>query len=247
VHEAENTSLRRQSLELRALLEEAQRRIEQLRREKAKLEVEVEAMARGAERGGDPLSREVTPPLDFVNAPLSTILGALTTRTGLRHVLAPEDEERGATQVTVSFEGQPLKEVLAVLGAKVSLNWRMEGRQVVFSSAAAVVTTESGLQIVELALGDGPPPRRGQTVVVHYTGWLTDGTQFDSSRKRDAFRFPLGVGRVIEGWDEGVAGMRVGGKRRLIVPPQLAYGERAIGPIPANSTLVFEVELLGVE
>ena len=102
------------------------------------------------------------------------------------------------------------------------------------------------LKIDELVVGDGPPVRRGQRVDVHYTGWLTDGTKFDSSHDRGKpFSFKLGAGEVILGWDDGVVGMQVGGKRRLTVPPDLAYGRRGRrGVIPPNATLVFEVDLL---
>ncbi len=110
------------------------------------------------------------------------------------------------------------------------------------------VTTTSGLKYVDDVVGQGKKAELGKTVVVHYTGTLDDGTKFDSSRDRDKpFEFPLGEGKVIKGWDEGVAGMRVGGKRRLVIPPELGYGSRNVGPIPANSTLHFEVELLDVK
>ena len=110
-----------------------------------------------------------------------------------------------------------------------------------------MTTTPSGLQYRDDAVGDGPEARAGQTVSVHYTGTLTDGRKFDSSRDRgQPFQFGLGAGQVIRGWDEGVAGMRVGGRRTLVIPPELGYGGRAIGPIPPNSTLHFDVELLGV-
>jgi FKBP-type peptidyl-prolyl cis-trans isomerase FkpA len=110
-------------------------------------------------------------------------------------------------------------------------------------------TTESGLKYIDLEAGDGQEATGpGQTVIVHYTGWLEDGTKFDSSKDRDdPFSFPLGVGFVIKGWDEGVVGMKVGGKRKLTIPPEIGYGEAgAGGAIPPNATLVFEVELLEI-
>jgi FKBP-type peptidyl-prolyl cis-trans isomerase FkpA len=108
--------------------------------------------------------------------------------------------------------------------------------------------TASGLMIEELVVGEGDAAVAGQLVTVHYTGWLTNGNKFDSSTDRnDPFRFGLGQGQVIRGWDEGVQGMKVGGKRKLTIPPDLGYGARgAGGVIPPNATLVFEVELLGV-
>ena len=113
----------------------------------------------------------------------------------------------------------------------------------------STTTTPSGLIIEEITLGDGDEATAGQNVTVHYTGWLTDGKKFDSSKDRDdPFEFPLGGGRVIKGWDEGVQGMKVGGTRKLTLPPNLGYGARgAGGVIPPNATLVFEVELLGVD
>ena len=108
--------------------------------------------------------------------------------------------------------------------------------------------TASGLKITDLAVGDGAEANPGQVVVVNYRGTLESGKEFDSSYGRGPFSFPLGAGRVIKGWDEGVAGMKVGGKRKLVIPPDLAYGSRgAGGVIPPNATLVFEVELLDVK
>jgi FKBP-type peptidyl-prolyl cis-trans isomerase FkpA len=112
-----------------------------------------------------------------------------------------------------------------------------------------IVTTPSGLKHMDLVVGTGPEAQKGQTVAVHYTGWLTDGKKFDSSVDRgQPFSFALGAGRVIKGWDEGVAGMKVGGKRKLTIPPQLGYGERGAGGglIPPNAELIFEVQLLEI-
>ena len=112
----------------------------------------------------------------------------------------------------------------------------------------STTTTPSGLIIEDVIVGNGAAAAAGQKVKVHYTGWLTNGTKFDSSKDRnDPFVFPLGAGNVIKGWDEGVQGMKIGGKRKLTIPPALGYGARgAGGVIPPNATLVFEVELLGV-
>ena len=109
------------------------------------------------------------------------------------------------------------------------------------------VTTASGLKYTDLQTGEGQEAKAGQTVNVHYTGWLENGTKFDSSLdRRSPFSFKLGAGQVIRGWDEGVEGMRIGGKRRLTIPASLGYGARgAGGVIPPNATLIFEVELLG--
>ncbi len=116
-----------------------------------------------------------------------------------------------------------------------------------------IMTTASGLKFIDNQVGTGASPQRGQTAVVHYTGWLyvdgAKGQKFDSSVDRnEPFEFPVGMGRVIKGWDEGVASRKVGGKRTLIIPPALGYGERgAGGVIPPNATLMFDVELLGVK
>ncbi len=123
----------------------------------------------------------------------------------------------------------------------------------VFDYDAVMETTPSGLSYEDTVVGTGPSPTRGQTCVMHYTGWLwvngAKGAKFDSSLDRgQPFEFPLGMGRVIKGWDEGVASMRVGGKRTLLIPAQLGYGDRGAGggKIPPGATLLFEVELLRV-
>jgi peptidylprolyl isomerase len=121
------------------------------------------------------------------------------------------------------------------------------------AQSAKLVTTSSGLRMIDTQAGTGAQPKSGQTAVVHYTGYLNDngkkGKKFDSSVDRGSpFEFPIGQGRVIKGWDEGVASMKVGGKRTLIIPPDLGYGARgAGGVIPPNATLIFDVELLGVK
>jgi peptidylprolyl isomerase len=121
------------------------------------------------------------------------------------------------------------------------------------AQGAKPVTTPSGLQIIDSKVGTGASPKAGQTCVMHYTGWLYEngakGKKFDSSVDRnEPFEFPIGRGQVIAGWDEGVASMKVGGKRTLIIPPALGYGARgAGGVIPPNATLIFDVELLGVK
>jgi peptidylprolyl isomerase len=136
---------------------------------------------------------------------------------------------------------------IAGLGAAVALSPSLA------QTAGKTMTTSSGLQIADTKVGAGPSPKPGQTAVVHYTGWLyvngAKGKKFDSSVDRnEPFEFPVGQGRVIKGWDEGVATMKVGGKRTLIIPPDLGYGARgAGGVIPPNATLIFDVELLAVK
>ena len=113
----------------------------------------------------------------------------------------------------------------------------------------SVQHTESGLQILDLEIGDGAEVQAGDVASMHYTGWLEDGTKFDSSLDRGRpFEFTLGVGNVIKGWDQGVVGMKINGKRKLTIPPELGYGTRGAGnAVPPNATLIFEVELLAIK
>lgn len=112
------------------------------------------------------------------------------------------------------------------------------------------VTTASGLKYIDVTVGEGQSPEAGQLIAAHYTGWLTDGTKFDSSRDRgEPLRFPIGQGRVIKGWDEGLISMKPGGRRILIIPPDLGYADRGTpgGPIPPGATLIFDVELVEIQ
>ena len=114
--------------------------------------------------------------------------------------------------------------------------------------ASTSIKMENGLQIQDLKVGTGAEVKLGQSLSMHYSGILEDGTKFDSSYDRgEPFQFVLGAGQVIQGWDLGVQGMKVGGKRKLIIPPDLGYGTRGIGPIPPNATLFFEVEVLAAQ
>lgn len=141
----------------------------------------------------------------------------------------------------------------ALLAALIAAAITLPSSKAMSESATPPITTSSGLQIQDTKVGTGASPKTGQTCVMHYTGWLYEngakGRKFDSSVDRnEPFEFPIGKGRVIKGWDEGVATMQVGGKRTLIIPPALGYGARgAGGVIPPNATLLFEVELLGVK
>ncbi|HEX8493248.1 MAG TPA: FKBP-type peptidyl-prolyl cis-trans isomerase [Pyrinomonadaceae bacterium] len=135
--------------------------------------------------------------------------------------------------------------IAALLGAGLVYLLAFRGRN---AASGKEVTTASGLKYVDLVEGTGPTPQLGQTVVVHYTGTLQNGTKFDSSvDKNRPFSFPIGRGSVIKGWDEGLMTMKVGGKRKLIIPPKLGYGNQDQPNIPANSTLIFDVEMLGIK
>jgi peptidylprolyl isomerase len=132
-------------------------------------------------------------------------------------------------------------------GAEVELVWN--GQEIVLRKKLKMEKTASGLEYADVVVGQGDTPKAGQTVVVHYTGWLMDGKKFDSSRDRsEPFKFTLGRGQVIKGWDEALSTMKIGGRRTIVLPPDLAYGARgAGGVIPPNATLKFDVELLGIE
>ena len=158
-----------------------------------------------------------------------------------------EQAAKNPSLTTNLFELDP-EEVNPILFAmapeKKSLNADALGGPI---SKEAPLTTPSGLSITELVIGNGEEAKPGQTVSVNYRGTLENGQEFDSSYGRGPFNFPLGAGRVIKGWDVGVSGMKVGGKRKLIIPPDLGYGNRGAGNvIPPNATLVFEVELLEI-
>jgi len=132
-------------------------------------------------------------------------------------------------------------------GTELEVSWN--GQEIVLRKKLKMEKTASGLEYTDEVVGQGAAPKAGQTVVVHYTGWLMDGKKFDSSRDRgEPFKFTLGQGQVIKGWDEGLSTMKVGGRRTLVIPPDLGYGARgAGGVIPPNATLKFDVELIGVE
>ncbi len=136
--------------------------------------------------------------------------------------------------------------ILSIAGF-IFLNRDMTSQSTNMANQQAPENQVTELQIEDLQVGTGETVESGDSVVMHYTGTLTDGTKFDSSLDRnEPFETVIGVGQVIEGWDKGVVGMKVGGKRKLVIPPEMAYGDRTMGPIPANSTLIFEVELLEV-
>jgi FKBP-type peptidyl-prolyl cis-trans isomerase FkpA len=143
---------------------------------------------------------------------------------------------------------KPLMSLIAAIAVAV-----MASGASIAQTAGKTMTTPTGLQITDIKVGTGATPKTGQTCVMHYAGWLyqngAKGQKFDSSVDRgQPFEFPIGTRRVIAGWDEGVATMKVGGKRTLVIPPELGYGARgAAGVIPPNATLIFEVELLDVK
>lgn len=149
-----------------------------------------------------------------------------------------------------------MKQAISALGLALGLCLAMSGAAAIAAPAApaAPAAQAQGLQKIDTVVGKGKEAVSGKTVVVHYTGWLyapkapkNRGQQFDSSVGGEPFTFPLGMGGVIKGWDQGVAGMKVGGKRTLVIPAELGYGQRGAGPIPPGATLLFDVELLDVK
>ncbi len=157
--------------------------------------------------------------------------------------------DQKTNQIEQSFELDP-EEINPRLFTMASTNQESPSnpiQDITTDNSAQIQLSDSGLKYIDLQTGEGPVATAGQTVTVNYRGTLENGEQFDSSYERSPFVFPLGAGRVIKGWDEGVAGMSVGGKRKLIIPPELGYGSRGAGNvIPANATLIFEVELLQI-
>ncbi|MBL4844477.1 MAG: FKBP-type peptidyl-prolyl cis-trans isomerase [Planctomycetes bacterium] len=181
----------------------------------------------------------------FDKTPLRDALADLNHQSRIRHVVSRE-ALRGASQQTVSFTKAhvPLKEVLDEVARQTQLSWGSKEGAI---HLQGLLRTDSGLRYQDLVRGKGPLPKPNQTLLVHYVGSFESGEVFDHSKGKPPLEFTLGKSQVIKGFEEGIASMRVGGKRRLVIPPALAYGVKGKGPVPPNSTLIFEVELISAK
>jgi peptidylprolyl isomerase len=186
--------------------------------------------------------REILVSLGIVIVCAFALLVAQVTTTGKEATASNIQTTQQTSTPEVKTASNPLLTQGIASKANVTLAQNMDSEE-------KMVTTDSGLQYEDIKVGEGASPQKGQTVVVHYTGTLEDGTKFDSSRDRgQPFSFKIGVGQVIKGWDEGVGSMKVGGQRKLVIPSDLGYGARgAGGVIPPNATLLFDVELLDIK
>ena len=178
---------------------------------------------------------------------LSTTIITARHYLRLNAIKQAEVELESARQAELTRKAELRKQ--AELRQKAELRKQSELRRIAATDRkvnASIKSSPKDLIIEDILVGDGPLAISGQTIAVQYRGYLENGKEFDSSYGRGPFEFSLGTGMVIKGWDQGVEGMRVGGKRKLIIPPELGYGSRGIGPIPPNSTLIFEVELIRI-
>jgi FKBP-type peptidyl-prolyl cis-trans isomerase FkpA len=264
---------RRSDAERRALIEEKDALIEEIARSQRDQRLQVarlESFLALVEQRLADVELRLPVTLEVTDAHLHEVLRQLHEQTGVS-LSAPGDGSGALPRISLRCEARPLAEVLDVVAFQCRLRWvhqsapgpvavdeappevRFGDREAlrlgVCLARVRVVSSDSGLLYQDLVPGHGRPLGAGQAVVVHYTGWLTTGARFDSSHDRgQALRINLGAGQVIKGWEGGLQGMLEGGVRRLIIPPQLAYGDRGVGDIiPPDATLVFEVEALGID